>query len=513
MNENIITAVFGTSRTAKVRPRYRYCSGQVLILKGIRDLPDFYEVHFANIGSDADATPLIGTAEGVEIPDSYLETGKGVMAYIVVHNEATDATTIYTVTIPVIDRPRPAAVEPTEEEANIISQAIVALNETTQSAEEALEKYTNMGAVAETLEPGTPATAEYNDGVLKLGIPAGATGVQGPQGVDGATGNGIASIAKTSTDGSVDTYTITYTNGTTSTFTVTNGVDGAVMSVAGKTGAVTLGAGDVAFDDQQAYNDGTVGAGLTNLKSQTDAMSTATATDVGKALSPKTVTDGKVTEWKFVPAGGGGCGTVDDVQVNGVSVVTDGVANVPLAGANQYGVVKTSANAGTQIISDAIGIAPSNSAEIKNATVGYKPITPIRQHEAAFFGFAKAAGDNTQSESANAVGNYTEAAKSAISEMLGGSVAVTGTTPSISALPGVRYVCGEVSTIDITIPATGIIDVVFTSGSTPAVLTVTPPSGVTMKWANGFDPTTLEVNTVYEINVMDGCYGVVGTWT
>ena len=38
-------------------------------------------------------------------------------------------------------------------------------------------------------------------------------------------GNGIANIEKTGTSGLVDTYTITYTNGTTSTFTVTNGDD------------------------------------------------------------------------------------------------------------------------------------------------------------------------------------------------------------------------------------------------------------------------------------------------
>lgn len=138
-NENIITAVFGASRTAKVRPRFRYNRGQVLILRGIRDLPDFYEVHFANIGGDADATPLIGTAEGVEIPDSYFESADGIMAYIYVHNEATDATTIYTVVIPVIDRPRPADVEPSEEEADIISQAITALNENVGKAEEAAE--------------------------------------------------------------------------------------------------------------------------------------------------------------------------------------------------------------------------------------------------------------------------------------------------------------------------------------------------------------------------------------
>lgn len=39
-------------------------------------------------------------------------------------------------------------------------------------------------------------------------------------------GRGISSIQKTATSGLVDTYTITYTDGTTSTFNVTNGQDG-----------------------------------------------------------------------------------------------------------------------------------------------------------------------------------------------------------------------------------------------------------------------------------------------
>lgn len=54
----------------------------------------------------------------------------------------------------------------------------------------------------------------------------GMRGLQGEQGEQGATGNGIASISKTSTTGLVDTYTITYTSGSSSTFTVTNGKDG-----------------------------------------------------------------------------------------------------------------------------------------------------------------------------------------------------------------------------------------------------------------------------------------------
>jgi hypothetical protein len=54
----------------------------------------------------------------------------------------------------------------------------------------------------------------------------GDPGQDGTDGQDGADGRGIVSIAKTATQGLVDTYTITYTDGTTSTFEVTNGKDG-----------------------------------------------------------------------------------------------------------------------------------------------------------------------------------------------------------------------------------------------------------------------------------------------
>ena len=54
----------------------------------------------------------------------------------------------------------------------------------------------------------------------------GPEGPAGPEGPEGEKGLGIASIEKTATVGKVDTYTITYDDGTTSTFTVTNGDDG-----------------------------------------------------------------------------------------------------------------------------------------------------------------------------------------------------------------------------------------------------------------------------------------------
>ena len=204
---------------------------------------------------------------------------------------------------------------------------------------------------------------------------------------------------------------------------------------------------------------------------------------------------------------------VQDVQVNGVSVLSDGVANVPLAGYNTVGVVKVPNTSGLHTNSDGtIATTAASSNAIKSGNNGNQVIVPQNQHIAAFYGLAKAAGDSTQSSSSNAVGTYTEDAKSAISTMLNGAVSVSGSTPSITAKAGIRYVCSEVSTLDITLPASGIVDVVFESGSTPTVMTITPPTGVTLKWANGFDPTALEADTTYEIRVRDGHLASAYEW-
>jgi hypothetical protein len=53
--------------------------------------------------------------------------------------------------------------------------------------------------------------------------------------ITGADGKGITSITKTGTSGLVDTYTIYYTDGSTSTFTVTNGTSGADIVTAWET--------------------------------------------------------------------------------------------------------------------------------------------------------------------------------------------------------------------------------------------------------------------------------------
>lgn len=92
-------------------------------------------------------------------------------------------------------------------------------------------------------------------------------------------------------------------------------------------------------------------------------------------------------------------------------------------------------------------------------------------------------------------------------DTVGSVITVSGTTPVITALSGVRYVCGEVATLDFTPSTSGVCDVVFTSGSTPTAVTL--PN--TVKFPDG--AFTAEANKTYEINIMDGVYGVVMAWT
>lgn len=189
-------------------------------------------------------------------------------------------------------------------------------------------------------------------------------------------------------------------------------------------------------------------------------------------------------------------------------MVSGGVANVPVASNSALGVVKINTNYGIWSQNGVLRIVFASDAQIKEGLYLYYPAPVGKMDMATFYGLAKAAGDTTQSQSSAAVGQYTDSAKSAISQMLNGSVSVTGSTPSITALPGIRYVCGEVTTLDITLPASGCIDVVFESGSTPTVL-----SGLdNVRWTGNFDPENLEANTTYEINIADGL-GVAVGWT
>ena len=281
---NIVTAVFARGRSAKTEGIFQWDHGMILRFEGI-ELPDTYEVHFADEPSLGSAVTEIGTAAGVVIPDALLETGRYVYAWIYLHAGADDGETVYRVEIPVRPRPKPDGETPTPQQRSAIDQAIAALNAGVEQVEGIAE------AIPQTIDAALEAAKESGE-------------------FDGPQGEGVPS--------------------------------------GGTTGQV---------------------------------LSKASGTDYDTAWTDK---------------------------------------------------------------------------------------NPVVQ--------------------------------------------VSGSTPTITALPGVRYVCGECATLDIMLPASGCEDVVFESGSTPTVLTITPPTGVTVKWANSFDPTSLDADTTYEINIADGL-GVAGKWT
>ena len=85
-----------------------------------------------------------------------------------------------------------------------------------------------IGTVTSGNTPSVTRSGTDENPVLNFVLVKGDKGDTGDTGATGATGNGIASITKTGTVGLVDTYTITFTDGTTTTFEITNGEDGEV---------------------------------------------------------------------------------------------------------------------------------------------------------------------------------------------------------------------------------------------------------------------------------------------
>ena len=96
---------------------------------------------------------------------------------------------------------------------------------------------------------------------------------------------------------------------------------------------------------------------------------------------------------------------VTDVQVNGTSVVTTGVANIVVGN-------------GITITSGAVSISPATDARIKKGIGDYNAIVPPKQHLSIFYGLSKAAGVDLANETVT-LGTYPETSKTAIKAMLG----------------------------------------------------------------------------------------------
>lgn len=158
MNElNILTATFkpGARVCTPDKKGVQYDYGQVLKIAGL-DLPEAFEVHFANTG---DTTTITQIAQNgvVEIPDQFFRSSKQINAYIFLHDGETDGETEYKITIGVLPRPAISDDEPTPEEQSAITQAIAALQ---SAVAHTAQSETNAAASAESAATSATASAE-----------------------------------------------------------------------------------------------------------------------------------------------------------------------------------------------------------------------------------------------------------------------------------------------------------------------------------------------------------------
>ena len=162
---NIVTVTFKDSNTATANGVRQWDYGQILRIQGLQ-LPTAVEVHFALIDSKDSVTRIGITKDGVTdvvIPDSMIEAGKNIFAYVYLRDSESGQTE-YEIKIVVTTRAKPEAFD-TPEDKELFAQAIEAVNEAADRAEKAGQAATEAaGQAAEDAQQ----TAEDRKEVEKM---------------------------------------------------------------------------------------------------------------------------------------------------------------------------------------------------------------------------------------------------------------------------------------------------------------------------------------------------------
>ena len=134
---NKIYAQIGEERHITLDPvNYQYDVKQILVISG-ETVPDYYEADVCNAGDTATLTMVGTAADGVEIPDKFLQDGRNVLVYVVIPGNGGDVQTRYDITIPVDERAEREDIDPSEAEQQQIDSLINALNSGVARAEAA----------------------------------------------------------------------------------------------------------------------------------------------------------------------------------------------------------------------------------------------------------------------------------------------------------------------------------------------------------------------------------------
>ena len=172
MENKIVTAIFKDSTHTKVSDVWQYDYGQILRIQGL-DLPTAVEVDFAVAGASESIARIGTTKDGVTdvvIPDSLIETGKNLVAYIYLRDSAS-GNTEYQIDMLVTKRAKPEAYD-TPEDKEVFGQAIEAVNAAADRAEKAgqtaQEAATKTGQDAEQTEQDRVEVAKMVETVTDI---------------------------------------------------------------------------------------------------------------------------------------------------------------------------------------------------------------------------------------------------------------------------------------------------------------------------------------------------------
>ena len=165
MKNRIVTAVFKDSAYTKSDNAWQWDYGQILRIQGLK-LPTAVEVHFAVSGVSESITRIGTTKDGVTdvvIPDSLIETGKNLVAYVYLR-DSESGNTEYQIDIVVSKRAKPEAYN-TPDDPELFGKAIEAVNKAADRAEKAGQAATEAaGQAAEDAQQ----TAEDRKEVAKM---------------------------------------------------------------------------------------------------------------------------------------------------------------------------------------------------------------------------------------------------------------------------------------------------------------------------------------------------------
>lgn len=485
----VIRGVVNSGRYTVTAPIVKEDYGLYLQIEGV-ELPQTYEVDFSNSESNGTSVTMIGNADGVLIPHQFIDTGKDIFAFLY-HVGANYGRTVYKFRIPNKVRPDRTNEQPTPEEQSVIDQTIAALNEAAETAEENADKAEAAVEHYPQIVDGTWRVWDVENGQwLDTGIDAEAVDGVSPT-VSVSNTNGIHTVTITDANG---TKTATIYDGLTiimltSSFVIPTDENGVLTQDVRLVAKFRIMRGNTIIDGRVMPNSSIT---LTNPNApQLRVVYWREGVSVTDPQTEVTLPSG----YKLVGSDSGSFSI--KLRVGSTDYVLNPTWSLAKRGEKGEKGDSPTITASKTGKTTSIYVDGSEIAQIEDGTDGTDGISPTVTITPITGGHRITITDADGTETADVMDGHNGMV----------TVNVTGTAPTITAQADYRYICGEVATLDFTPSASGICDVVFTSGATATVLTV--PS--TIKWANGFDPTSLEANTTYELNVMDGL-GVASAW-